>query len=297
MINTKQKYLIIGIGELLWDVFPSKKKIGGAIANFVYHSAQLGSESILISAVGNDTEGEDILRELNTYNMKFNIQRSVYPTGIVQISLDKEGVPDYKIPQPAAWDYILFDPAWQDLAKNASAVCFGSLGQRGEVSQKTIYELLRYAPKQAYKVFDINLRQSFYSVELINKSLALCNILKLNDAELMVLTDIFDLPGSFDQKCRRLISKYDLKMLVLTCGDSGSHLFTGSDYSFKETPKVSVADTVGAGDSFTAAVVSGLLNKRPLSEIHEIAVRLSAFVCSSSGGMPMYSQPISNSFV
>ena len=284
----KQKSLVVGIGELLWDVLPGQKKIGGAPVNFAYHVAKLGMESMAISAVGKDDLGTELIGLLEYLKINYDVQKTEYPTSTVLVTLSGQGVPQYEICEPVAWDFIRMKPEWEDLAKNASAVCFGSLAQRGEVSRDTIRQFVKMTSEQAYKVFDINLRQHFYSEQLIKDSLDLCNVLKINDEELETVAATFALSGTQEEICRKLIAAYQLKLLVLTCGTNGSYLYSANQTSFKKTPSVKVADTVGAGDSFTAAIVSGLLNGDTIDEMHETAVKLSAFVCTVHGAMPEY---------
>jgi fructokinase len=284
----EQKKLVIGIGELLWDVFPDHKKMGGAPVNFAYHVSKLGIESVAVSAVGKDSLGTELADLLGSLRVRTDIQLTDYPTSTVLVSLNEHGVPRYEICEPVAWDFIRMKPEWEQLAGNASAVCFGSLAQRGTVSRETIRQFVAMTPAQALRVFDINLRQHFYSEQLIKDSLALCDILKINDEELEIIAGMFGFSGTLEEICRKLISAYDLRLLVLTCGTNGSYLYSNDQTSFKETPRVTVADTVGAGDSFTAAIVAGLLKGMPMEEIHEMAVKLSAFVCTARGAMPEY---------
>ncbi len=279
---------VIGIGELLWDVFPDQKKIGGAPVNFAYHVAKLGNTSLALSAVGRDVLSDEIIEVINKAGVDYDVAYTDHPTGTVQVTLNAEGVPGYEICEPVAWDFIPLKPEWEAEAKVASAICFGSLAQRNEYSRITIRTLVQLVPEEAIKVFDINLRQQFFSETLIRESLQLCNVLKLNDEELDVVSEMFGIRGNQDEKCQLLLNQYNLKLLVLTCGTKGSYLYNGKQISFKETPKVEVADTVGAGDSFTAAIVSGLLNNQSLDKMHERAVILSAFVCTKSGAMPDY---------
>jgi fructokinase len=283
-----QKSLVVGIGELLWDVFPDHKQMGGAPCNFAYHVSRLGIESLAISAIGHDELGEEIIRKLDAVGLHYDIQKVDHITGIVQVTLSCDGVPQYEICQPVAWDFIGMKPEYAGVAKAAKAVCFGSLAQRSEVSRATICEFVAQVPDTALKIFDINLRQQFYSKSLIEESLSLCNILKINDDEIKIVADMFGLHGSDEQNCMALLQEFKLKLVALTCGINGSYLVTKEETSFMETPKVVVADTVGAGDSFTAAMVVGLLIGKPLKEIHQMAVNLSAYVCTQHGAMPKY---------
>ena len=284
----KNQSKVIGIGELLWDVFPDHKKIGGAPVNFAYHVSKLGNTSLAISAIGKDEFGVELIEEINKLGVDYDVENTGYPTGTVQVTLSGAGVPSYEICEPVAWDFIPLKHEWEEEAKNALAICFGSLAQRGNVSRQTIRRLVELVPEQAFKVFDINLRQQFYSEKLIRESLILCNVLKINDEELDIVAEMFDLSGNQDKICQTLIGQFQLKLLVLTCGTNGSYLYRDNEITYKETPNVKVADTVGAGDSFTAAIVAGLLSAQSLEDMHERAVKLSAFVCTQNGAMPKY---------
>ena len=280
--------LVIGIGEALWDMLPEGKKLGGAPANFAFHAGQFGLESMAVSAIGLDPLGEEIAKELEEHGLPFHLDRIDYPTGTVQVTLDSNGIPRYEIKEDVAWDNIPYTKELADLAGRAQAVCFGSLAQRNPVSRETIGWFLDAVPEDCLKVFDINLRQSFYSKEIIEDSLRRCDILKINDEELEIVKEMFgleDLPT--EGLCRSIIDEYGLKMLILTCGVNGSHVFSGDVSSFIETPKVKVADTVGAGDSFTGAFVASILKGKTVREAHEAAVNVSAFVCTQSGAMPV----------
>ena len=282
------KDLIVGLGEVLWDVFPSGKKLGGAPANFAYHVGQFGFDSIAVSALGEDELAAETIEALDSRGLKYMLPRVPFPTGKVQVQLDDQGVPTYDICEGVAWDNIPFTKDLEEIAHNTRAVCWGSLAQRSEVSRQTIHKFLKAAPKDCLKVFDINLRQNFYNEEIIQKSLKKCNILKINDEELVTIGRLFGYPGlDISNKCWLILGKYNLDMLVLTCGVNGSYVFTPGAMSFVETPKVEVADTVGAGDSFTATFCSAVLNGMPVAEAHKLAVEVSAYVCTQSGAMPV----------
>lgn len=241
------KQSVIGIGEALFDVLPEGKKLGGAPANFAYHVSQFGIESCAVSAMGDDELGKELEAELNEHHLNYQIEKVDYPTGTVQVSLDANGIPAYEIKEGVAWDNIPFTPALEEKAKNCTAVCFGSLAQRSEVSRNTIHRFLDTMPDEEgrYKVFDINLRQGFFTKEIITESIRRCNILKINDEELITISRLFGYPGiDLQNKCWLLLGKYNLKMLILTCGVNGSYVFTPGEVSFIETPKVEVADTV-----------------------------------------------------
>lgn len=280
---------VVGIGEVLWDVLPEGKKLGGAPANFAYHVSQFGLNSRVVSAIGNDKLGAEIERDFSEKGLEGIIEKVAYPTGTVQVSLDDNGIPNYTIKENVAWDNIPFTTALKELAQHTCAVSYGSLAQRNIVSRETIHAFLDAMPKEgAYKIFDINLRQNFYTKDIICESLERCNVLKINDEELVAVSRLFGYPGiDLQDKCWILLAKYDLKMLILTCGVNGSYVFTPGHVSFVETPKVTVADTVGAGDSFTAAFVSAILRGLSVSEAHKLAVNVSAYVCTQNGAMPI----------
>lgn len=281
--------VIVGMGEVLWDMLPEGKKIGGAPANFAYHVSQYGFDGCVVSAVGDDKLGNEILESFNNRRLNYLIQRVPYPTGTVQIELDEAGIPCYEIKENVAWDNIPFTDDLEKLAKKTRAVCFGSLAQRNTVSRETINRFLDVMSDAAgqYRVFDVNLRQGFYDKEILCNSMKRCNILKINDEELVAVSRMFEYPGiDLEDKCRALLSEYGLEILILTCGVNGSYVFTRENVSFVNTPKIEVADTVGAGDSFTATFISAILKGKSIREAHELAVEVSAYVCTQNGAMP-----------
>lgn len=287
------KPYIVGLGEVLWDVLPEGKQLGGAPANFAYHVSQFGHDALAISAVGNDALGDETLEALNARHLQHLMPRVDYPTGTVQVTLDDDGIPTYVIREGVAWDNIPFTAELEDVAQNTRAICFGSLAQRSPVSRATIQAFLNAMPKDSLKIFDINLRQNFYNKEIIREALTACNILKINDEELVLIGRLFGYPGlDIENKCWLLLGKYNLDMLVLTCGVNGSYVFTPGSVSFQETPTVEVADTVGAGDSFTGTFVSGLLAGKSIEETHRLAVDVSAYVCTCKGAMPKLPQEL-----
>lgn len=278
------------MGEALWDVLPEGKKIGGAPANFAYHVSQFGLTSCVVSAVGPDALGKEIQENLTSKGLNHLIAEVPYPTGTVQVEIDQAGVPQYEIKENVAWDNIPYTSQLESLAKRTQAVCFGSLAQRNVVSRETIDRFLDAMPQteDSLVVFDVNLRQGFYNKEILCNSMKRCNILKINDEELVAVSRMFGFPGiDLQDKCWILLGKYNLKMLILTCGINGSYVFTPGNVSFQPTPKVEVADTVGAGDSFTAAFIASILKGKSVAEAHSIAVRTSAFVCTKDGAMPV----------
>ena len=291
--------IVVGMGEALWDVLPEGKKIGGAPANFAYHVSQFGLNSRVVSAVGDDKLGMEILDNFREKKLNTMVEIVPYPTGTVQVELDNEGVPCYDIKEGVAWDNIPYTPALEDLAKHTTAVCFGSLAQRSVVSRETINRFLDTMPAEnTLKIFDINLRQGFYTKEILCNSFRKCNVLKINDEELVTVSRMFGYPGiDLQDKCWILLAKYNLKMLILTCGVNGSYVFTPGEVSFVETPKVEVADTGGAGDSFTAAFVASILSGLSIGEAHKLAVETSAYVCTQNGAMPVLPQSLNDRVV
>ena len=291
----EQKRYVVGLGEALWDVLPEGKKLGGAPANFAYHAGQfLGQENtVAVSALGEDKLADETIAALEEHQLRYLMPRVPYPTGTVQVQLDEQGIPTYDIRENVAWDNIPFTPEIEEVARNCRAVCFGSLAQRNIVSRENIHRFLDATPKDCVKIFDINLRQNFYSKEVIQESMRRCNILKINDEELVIIGRMFGYPGlDIENKCWLILGKYNLDMLVLTCGTNGSYVFTPGHVSFQETPKVKVADTVGAGDSFTGSFVGSILNGKSVPEAHRTAVQVSAYVCTQNGAMPTYPEEL-----
>ena len=289
------KRYVVGLGEVLWDVLPEGKKLGGAPANFAYHAGQfLGMDNtIAVSALGEDKLADETIEALREHGLNDLLPRVPYPTGTVQVQLDEQGIPTYDIKENVAWDNIPFDDDIAQIARNCRAVCFGSLAQRNVVSRETIQKFLDATPDDCLKIFDINLRQQFYTQEILRESFQRCNILKINDEELVLIGRMFGYPGlDIENKCWLILGKYNLDMLVLTCGTNGSYVFTPGHVSFQKTPKVKVADTVGAGDSFTGSFVGSILNGKSVPEAHRTAVQVSAYVCTQNGAMPNYPEEL-----
>ena len=284
------KDLIIGLGEALWDMLPEGKKLGGAPANFAYHAGQFGLNTLAVSALGDDKLAGETIEALEQNGLKYLMPRVPYATGTVLVTLTGNGIPTYEIKENVAWDNIPFNAEIEEAARNCRAVCFGSLAQRNVVSRETIQKFLDATPKDCVKICDINLRQQFFSKEILEGSFKRCNILKINDEELVVVARMFGYQDLDDAKvCEQMVRDYNLQMLVLTCGTNGSHVFTADGkHSFQETPKVKVADTVGAGDSFTGSFCAAILNGKAVEEAHRIAVEVSAYVCTQNGAMPKY---------
>ncbi|WP_448826281.1 carbohydrate kinase family protein [Capnocytophaga bilenii] len=280
------KNTVVGLGEILWDVFPERKVLGGAPANFAYHASQFGFNGYAVSAIGNDLLGKEILKSLEEKELNYLIEQTDFPTGTVKVQLDGRGIPTYEITENVAWDNIPFTTRLENLAKNTTTVCFGSLAQRNEVSRATIHKFLDLMPADSLKVFDINLRLKYFSKDIIIDSLNKASALKINDEEIVKIAEIFELQGTDEELCQQLLDKYKLKFLILTKGTRGSYVLTPYEKSFLATPKVTIADTVGAGDSFTAAFVASYLNGRSIAQSHQLAVEVSAYVCQQHGAMP-----------
>jgi fructokinase len=278
---------IVGLGEILWDVFPERKVLGGAPANFAYIASQFGFDGYVVSAIGKDLLGKEVLDNLAGKELNYLIESLDFPTGTVQVTLDDKGIPRYEICENVAWDNIPFTPRTEELARSCSAVCFGSLAQRTEVSHNTIQRFLELVPRDAYRVFDINLRQAFYTIDIIHKSLLQCNILKINDEEVAAIASLFGCDELTEQAvCRHLLDVYKLEMVIETKGAEGSYVIARDETSYVDTPKVFVADTVGAGDSFTGSFIAALLHGESIREAHRLAVAVSAYVCMMHGAMP-----------
>ena len=302
------KDYIVGLGEILFDCLPDGKKLGGAPANFAYHVSQFGLNGIAVSAIGRDADGELVKQELAPRGLQYHLEEVEQPTGTVQVTLDEKGIPQYDICLGVAYDNIPWTPEIEEIAKNARGVCFGSLAQRNVVTRETVHKFLDTMPELGtLKVFDINLRQNWYSKEVIEESLVRCNVLKINDDEIVIVADIFGLDPvrqatsdkplqivEFEDQCLELIHKFSLQMIILTCGAYGSYVITPRGISFKHTPKVEVADTVGAGDSFTGAFCAAILAGKPVADAHQRAVEVSAFVCTQHGAMPEYPEELKN---
>lgn len=278
---------VVGLGEILWDVFPERKVLGGAPANFAYHVSQFGYNGYAVSAVGDDLLGKEILDTLAQKQLNYLIETTDYPTGTVEVSLSKGGIPQYKICENVAWDNIPFTAKAENLAKNTQTVSFGSLAQRNSVSHETIKKFLQTMPQNSLKIFDINLRQHFYNREVIHESLELANLLKINDEEVIAIAQLYEMKEDNEQDiCIKLLKEYNLDVVILTKGTEGSFVFTRKETSYQPTPKVHVADTVGAGDSFTAAFVASYLHGERITDAHQLAVEVSAYVCTQHGAMP-----------
>ena len=290
--KVNKKY-VIGIGELLWDCFSTFRRIGGAPANFAYHVAQFGHQAMVISAIGNDEDGKDLIKELQSHKLDYNIETVNLPTGVVKIDTSVKNDPRYDIKTDVAWSAIPYTTKLETIAKKCCAVCFGTLAQYGDISRETIMKVLEIVPSDCLKVYDMNLRNNaatpLYHNETILKSISKCNILKVNIDEFEYLTKILSLDSNekIEKRSNEFLDKYpNIRYLIVTMGTEGSWVFQDEVSSFKKTPKVIVKDVVGAGDSFTGAFIGSILNEKTIEDSHRIAVNVSAYVCTQPDGMP-----------
>jgi fructokinase len=284
-----ERFTVAGIGELLWDVFPHHKRLGGAPANFAFHCYQLGAKAYPVSCVGTDELGRrirDNLREMGV-DASYVLESDTFPTGTVQVTLNDKGKPSYQIFENVAWDHIAFTSELEALAAKLDAVCFGSLSQRSPVSRETIRSFVQHMPQEALKIFDVNLRQSFFSKEQVEGSLQLASILKLSDEELPVLAGYFGLRGEVMAQLNGLSELFDLKLVAYTRGPDGSVLIRGAEIDDAPGQEGLAVDSVGAGDSFTASLCMGVLKGWPLNKVNIFANRVATFVCSQKGATPV----------
>jgi fructokinase len=282
------KKKVVGLGEVLWDILPDRTCLGGAPSNFAYVTTLMGDQGIVASRVGEDSRGLEALRRLEQLGLNIDHVQTDrdHPTGTVNVELDAKGQARYEIAQPAAWDFLQWTPEWQSLAETADAVCFGSLAQRADVSQATIRHFLAASPS-AVKVFDVNLRQSYYSNEILAESMRLADIVKLNDEELPRIMSLAGLPFKDElSSAQRLASTYDLKLACITRGGRGSLLVRNGAFHEHAGFCVRVADTVGSGDAFTAGLVHEYLHGASLELMNEVANLVGAWVASEVGAMP-----------
>ncbi|MFC1737787.1 carbohydrate kinase [Planctomycetota bacterium] len=288
-MSCNKTYMLVGLGEILWDVLPEGKKLGGAPANFAYHAQTLGGRGVVVSCIGDDNLGREITERLENLGLErsYIAVDKEHPTGTVTVELDEKGAPNFTIHEDVAWDFIPTTPQLLQLASVVDAVCFGSLCQRSYVSRRTVRDFLQATKPDCLRICDINIRQSFYNKVIVDDMLRLSNICKLNNNELPVVAKVLDLAGSETDVLSMLTERYSLKLVVLTKGEKGSRLYSADNNSEHEgfAPE-HIADTVGAGDAFTAAVALGLILGKDLDEINQHANRVASFVCSQSGATP-----------
>lgn len=309
--STDRSKLVLGLGEVLWDVYPDQALFGGAPANFAVHASYLGADGRIVSAVGADSLGDDALRWLadNRQSCETILVDSQHPTGNVQVILDAQGCPTYHFAPDVAWDHLVFPDRYLELASRCDAICFGTLAQRSEASARAIGQLLDATSPDALRVFDVNLRQHFYSRSVVEQSLQRANVLKLNHEELPVVLELLEFPLSgvdvlnldrvtsdtipqakalkYQAACEPLIEHYGLSTLALTLGAMGSMVYHRGLWDCQPSKPIQAIDTVGAGDAFSAALVMGLLHGEPLAQIHSRASKIAAFVCTQRGAVPL----------
>lgn len=283
------EFIIAGIGEVLWDVLQDSEELGGAPINFAYHASAMGATGYAISAIGDDARGHKAIKELQAREMSTKYIHTIpeATTGYVLAEIDVDGVASYSFPDDVAWDNLILDTATTELSSNLHAICFGSLAQRTKCSREAIAYFLKSTGNQTLKIFDLNIRQNFYSKEVITDSLNFADVLKLNDDEILLIAEMEDLAGDNTTVLQQLVQKYKLKLAVLTRGGQGSLLVSPTEISEHPGYQADIVDTIGAGDSFTAATVLGLLQNEPLTTINEKANAVAAYVCSQKGAMPI----------
>ena len=277
---------IIGLGEILWDMLPTGKQLGGAPANFAYHVCRLGGNGWAASAISDDELGREIKNTLSTKKLNTILEEVNEPTGTVQVTLNAAGVPTYDITEGVAWDHIPFTERIGNLAKETSAVCFGTLAQRSPESRATIHKFIESMPAGSLKVYDINLRQKYYDEKIISDSLRLADILKINDEELEIVSRMLCLSGTSDERCRAISREFNLKFVILTMGGDGSKVILEDRVHLSTPGKINIVDTVGAGDSFTAAFMLAYLRGESIENAHTLATEVSSYVCTKAGAMP-----------
>lgn len=277
---------IIGLGEILWDMLPTGKQLGGAPANFAYHVCRLGGNGWAVSAISDDELGREIKNTLSTKKLNTILEEVNEPTGTVQVTLNAAGVPTYDITEGVAWDHIPFTERIGNLAKETSAVCFGTLAQRSPKSRATIHKFIESMPAGSLKVFDINLRQKYYDEKIISDSLRLADILKINDEELEIVSRMLCLTGTSEERCRAISREFNLKFVILTMGGDGSKVILEDRVHLSTPGKINIVDTVGAGDSFTAAFMLAYLRGESIEKAHTLATEVSSYVCTKAGAMP-----------
>lgn len=277
---------IIGLGEILWDLLPTGKQLGGAPANFAYHVCRLGGNGWAVSAISDDELGREIKNTLSTKKLNTILEEVNEPTGTVQVTLNAAGVPTYDITEGVAWDHIPFTERIGNLAKETSAVCFGTLAQRSPESRATIHKFIESMPAGSLKVYDINLRQKYYDEKIISDSLRLADILKINDEELEIVSRMLCLSGTSEERCRAISREFNLKFVILTMGGDGSKVILEDRVHLSTPGKINIVDTVGAGDSFTAAFMLAYLRGESIENAHTLATEVSSYVCTKAGAMP-----------
>jgi fructokinase len=290
---------VVGIGEVLWDLLPSGPQLGGAPGNFAYQARQLGAKAHVITRVGGDEYGRRAVQRLKEMDIDGGTVQvdSHLPTGTARVVLGTDGTPQFTIVDGVAWDFLALTEEALKAVRNANAVCFGSLAQRNRAAGLVIRQLVEATPVESLRVFDVNLRQGHYNWETIEQSLAIANVLKMNDQELAILSPKLELSGTVNQMVAQLADRFELELVAITRAERGSLLYQNGNWSELPGRKMDIADTVGAGDAFTAALVMGLLNQFALEDIHRIAADVASFVCSQPGATPVLPAHLRAAFV
>jgi len=281
--------VVVGLGELLWDCFPDRKRPGGAPANVAFHAGQLGLMGVICSRVGDDDLGTEMLRFVNDHELTTDFIQldKVHGTGRVDIQADAHGEPTYTFADDVAWDHLEVDETWRNLAPSVGAVCFGTLAQRCEASREAVHQFLAAVPETALKVYDVNLREPWYAAAWIERSLHAADVVKLNGDEVNLLGKLFKLPSTVPAElAETLQAKYGVKLLCVTRGKDGCLLVNASDSIAEEGIPVNDAHPVGAGDSLTAALIFAQLRQWPLDRSAAFANQVAAMVASRPGAMP-----------
>ncbi len=281
-----QKIKCAGVGEVLFDVYPTGAKIGGAPANFAYFCMLHSLKALVISAVGHDALGFEARNYLAARFLPALLMDSDRPTGTVNVELSEDSVPAYTFASDTAYDNIRVNSAVLDTVKTLNMICFGTLAQRSEISHQSIMQILDAMPKDSIRIYDVNLRREFYSKKIIADSMARAEVLKCNEDELPVLAEIAGLKDASPAEYRRYLKDKGIDCFIFTEGAKQSTVWLNEEKSVLPTPKVEAIDTVGAGDSFTATVISCLMQGMELKKAHAAAARVSAYVCTQRGAMP-----------
>jgi fructokinase len=281
-------FAVVGIGEVLWDLLPDGPQLGGAPANFACHARALGADACVATRIGEDDLGRRILKRFERINLPLKTVQldAMAQTGTASVTLSESGIPRFHFQEDVAWDRLTVTPPLLDVVQKADAICFGTLAQRGVVSRTAIQSLLAAAPVEALRIYDVNLRDNFYSQELIERSLRLANVLKLNNDELTILAEMFSINGAMRTQIESFAEKFQLNIIALTFGEKGSLIYSKGVWSEQLPQPTPIVDTVGAGDAFAAALVMGLLARMPLKDIHSLANDVACFVCSQPGATP-----------
>lgn len=287
---------IVGIGEVLWDIFPDGPRFGGAPSNFSCSAAELARDAaqvFVVSAVGTDELGDRALESLAEHHvLSSGVQRNPQETGKVLVELNSAGVARYRFAEHSAWDSLDWTEDLRQIAETCDAVCFGTLGQRNQCSRETIQRFVRSTPQHAFRILDVNLRAPYIDETVITESLDMATVLKLNDEELPRLAKLFAITGNDQEIMQQLANQFDLRLVALTRGAQGALIISGNEISLLPGVQVDIADTVGAGDAYTAAMTLGMLHGHSVQDINRAAIEAAAYVCSKPGATMVFPEDI-----